>query len=156
MALIILDVDETLIHACPEWIGRKPDFMAADQMIFIRPYAKALIRLALQQHQVAVWTASYGQYTREILAELFDDLSDIAFIWDRNDCRLCSDESGHDYFAKDLSKIEQLSWGADGYVVIDDQPEYILGNSKYIIGVKPYFGSLHDDALVQLAEQLEL
>ena len=97
MALIILDVDETLIHACPEWIGRKPDFMAADQMIFIRPYAKALIRLALRQHQVAIWTASYGQYTREILTELFDDLSDIAFIWDRNDCRLCSDESGHDY-----------------------------------------------------------
>jgi len=75
---------------------------------------------------------------------------------DWNDCRLCGDESGHDYFAKDLSKIEQANWGADGYVVIDDQPEYITGNSKYIIGVKPYFGSLHDDALVQLAEQLGL
>lgn len=149
--VIILDLDETLIHACPEWIGRKPDFLAANQMIFVRPDAKAFIRQALQHYKVAIWTASYGQYTQEILAHLFDDVSDIEFIWDRNDCQLSSYDSGMEYFSKSLCKLEDAGWHDGDYLIIDDQPEHIIGNQQYIIGIKPYFGSLNDDALMQLA-----
>jgi len=155
MELIILDLDETLIHACSEWIGRKHDFIAADQMIFVRPYAKDFIRLALQQHKVAIWTASYGQYTQEILEQLFDDVSDIEFIWDRNDCSLCSYDSGIEYFAKELSKVTNAGWG-DDYAMVDDMPEHIIGNQKHVIGIKPYFGSVSDNELLLLSERLKL
>jgi len=154
--LMILDVDETLIHSCSEWIGRKADFIAADHMIFVRPYAKTFISLALQQYKVAIWTASYGQYTREILSHLFEDVSDIEFIWDRNDCLRSRYDSGNEYFAKELSKLEQAGWTNDRYLIVDDMPEHIVGSQENIIGIKPYFGSINDAELLALTQQLGL
>jgi len=154
--LLILDMDETLVHSCSEWIGRKADLIAADHMIFVRPYAKAFIRLALQCYKVAIWTASYGQYTRDILAHLFDDISDIEFIWDRNDCRRARYDSGNEYFAKELSKLEQIGWADDSYLIVDDMPEHIVGSQENVIAIKPYFGSIHDAELFALAERLGL
>jgi hypothetical protein len=44
MHLVILDLDETLVHSCDEWIGRSHNFLAADKMIFVRPYAEEFVR----------------------------------------------------------------------------------------------------------------
>jgi len=43
MDLLILDIDETLVHSCDEWIGRRHDFLAADNMIFEHSFVKEFI-----------------------------------------------------------------------------------------------------------------
>jgi RNA polymerase II subunit A small phosphatase-like protein len=157
MKLIIFDIDETLIHSCDEWIGRKPDFIAANKMIFVRPYAKELINLLKSEYQIAVWSAAYGQYLHEIIDFLFGSSKQLEFIWDRTKCELLSNLGHCDYFSKDLSKIKALGWFEDQFVIIDDRPENITNkSSNNVIPVKPYYGSVNDYELKCLIMSLNL
>jgi len=153
-ALIILDIDETLIHSCDEWIGRKPDFIAANKMIFVRPYAKELINSLKSQYKLAVWSAAYGQYLHEIIDFLFGSSKQLEFIWDRTKCELLSNLEHCEYFSKNLSKIKALGWSEEQFVIIDDRPENITNNNyNNVIPVKPYYGAVDDQELNQLKKE---
>lgn len=148
MKLIIFDIDETLIHSCDEWIGRKPDFIAANKMIFIRPYAKEFIDRLKSEYKLAVWSAAHGQYLNEIVYKLFGNTKQLEFIWGRTECELLSGLDGCDYFGKNLSKIKALGWSEDQFIIIDDKPENITDkNGKSVVAIKPYYGSVDDQEL---------
>lgn len=151
MKLIIFDIDETLIHSCDEWIGRQPDFISADKMIYVRPYAKEFINSLKSQYKVAVWSAAYGQYLYEIIDFLFGSSNQLEFIWDRTNCELLSNLEHCDYFSKDLSKIKALGWSEDQFIIIDDKPENITDkNGNRVVAIKPYYGSVGDQELKAL------
>lgn len=124
-------------------------------MIFIRPNAIRVIRALLSNYKVAVWTASYGEYTSDIIKYLFGVKDGLEFIWDRRSCQVCQHPDGYEYFAKNLDLLNQAGWAEGSYCIIDDRPECLIGESSYIIDVKPYFGSSTDNELLQLLERID-
>jgi len=139
--LVIFDLDETLIHSSNEWLGRACDFIAGNQMVYVRPHAIDLILKLKCKYKIAIWTASYGKYTQEILANLFGSDYIFEFIWDREQCSRRSKSDGFEYFEKDLSKIQALGWKTQEFIIIDDFPENITNVDRNIIKIKPFYGS---------------
>lgn len=154
MHLTILDLDETLVHSCSEWIGRHHDFIAGDSMIFVRPYAIEFILALSQISKIAIWTSSYGLYTTEILDNLIPKEVKLEFIWDRNKCDL-SESKGVPSFTKNLDRLRRLSIEPCNYTIVDDKPECIIPNTESVLGVKPYFGGKKDNHLKIILEKLK-
>ena len=155
MHLVILDLDETLIHSCDEWIGRPHDFVAGNKMMFSRPFAKDLVRELVRKYSVAVWTASYGAYTRDIIKYLFEDPNCLAFMWDRSRCLLKSAPKKTDHFVKDLAEVYAAGWSQDSFCLVDDRPEHIIGAPANVISVKPCYGSADDQELDTILTRIE-
>lgn len=155
MHLVILDLDETLIHSCDEWIGHPHDFIAASKMIFVRPYAKEFVEELLLKYKVAVWTASYGKYTEEIIKYLFRDKNKLEFVFDRSHCSLTETAKGQDVLIKDLEKIHEIGWTKNSFSIVDDKPECIYGERHQVIEVKPYFGSDNDKELLNILKRID-
>jgi RNA polymerase II subunit A small phosphatase-like protein len=152
--LVIFDLDETLIHSSNEWLGRTYDFIAGSKMVYVRPQAVELILKLKDKYKIAIWTASYGKYTQEILANLFGADYRFEFIWDREHCSKKSKPDGFEYFEKDLFKIQALGWKTQEFVVIDDFPENLINIDSNIIKIKPFYGSCSDVELTNLFDLL--
>jgi RNA polymerase II subunit A small phosphatase-like protein len=154
MHLVILDLDETLVHSCDEWIGRSHNFLAADKMIFVRPYAEEFVRQLLLKYKVAVWTASYGKYTSDIVEYFFGGEENLEFVWDRNSCNLeCVDKEN---FKKSIQKVYEAGWNESSFSIVDDRPEHVEGAGDSVIGLKPYFGSASDQELVEVLNKIRV
>ncbi len=149
--LIVLDLDETLIHSCNEWIGHPCDFTVANAMVHVRPGITEFLNAIYNNNDVAVWTASTGQYLDELVSQLFAG-RDLKFIWDRSYCDIETDQSGYDIFVKDTAKLCQA--GYNNLLLIDDRPENISPDSERVLAVKPFYGSRDDCELYALAEYI--
>ncbi len=149
--LVVLDIDETLVHACNEWIGHSCAFTASNYMVHIRPGAQDFLDLLFERYDVSIWTASAGQYLSEVVKKLFAGRS-LRFIWDRTYCDIETDENGYSQFIKNLSRLDKA--GFDEYLIIDDRPENIRPTDDNVIAVTPYYGSLDDTELSRLTKYL--
>ncbi|MFZ4778108.1 MAG: HAD family hydrolase, partial [Terrimicrobiaceae bacterium] len=67
--LLVLDLDETLIHGCPEAVSG--DFLAAGIPVFIRPGARDFLIKMADFYELAVWTSASSDYAADIVRELF-------------------------------------------------------------------------------------
>lgn len=84
--LLILDIDETLIYATEKTLERKADFRVGHYFVYKRPHLKEFLSQCLDWFEVAVWTSSSPDYAKEILANIFDDVSVLSFVWASDRC----------------------------------------------------------------------
>lgn len=152
--LVIFDLDETLMHSSNEWLGRACDFIAGNKMVYVRPHAIELILRLKNKYKIAIWTASYGKYTQETLTNLFGGDYVFEFIWERKQCTRRSKPDGFEYLEKDLSKIKDLGWATQEFIIIDDFPENLINADSNIIKIKPFYGSEYDTELLPLFNSL--
>ncbi|GAA5445345.1 hypothetical protein Misp06_03547 [Microbulbifer sp. NBRC 101763] len=152
--LVVLDLDETLIHSCHEWIGKKPSFSISNAMVHIRPGAERLLAELSEHFVLAVWTASYGLYTQDIVKRLFGGVDNLEFLLTREDCAQITENDGYDALVKDTRKIVELGWSYENFIVIDDKPHLVKSEYNNVIEVKPYYGSTIDEELFTLADQI--
>ena len=149
--LIILDLDETLIHSCSEWIGRPYSFIAGDKMIHERPGAKYFIESTSKIYKLAVWSASHGRYAQGIISELFGSHCSPEFVWTRERCGVRTSSDGMAEFTKDLSEI---AGDYRDFMIIDDRPDCILSGEGRVLSVPPYYGASSDTVLSDLLNYL--
>ena len=148
--LLILDLDETLIHGCPGATGA--DFFAAGIPVFIRPHARHFLLKIEQFYIPSVWTSASSDYAKDIVREIF--ASPPAFVWCRERCvRRYNPETLETDFIKDLKKIRRLGWDLSGVLVVDDSPEKLSRNYGNLVRVPPFTGG-SDNVLARLAEFL--
>ena len=148
--LLVIDLDETLIHGCPEAVGG--DFLAAGIPVFIRPGAREFIKKMAAFYELAVWTSATLDYAADIVRELFS--SPPQFIWCRERCvRRLNPETLEVEFVKDLKKLRRLGWDLASVIVVDDSPEKLSRNYGNLVRVQPYAGGM-DDVLELLAGYL--
>jgi RNA polymerase II subunit A small phosphatase-like protein len=70
--LLILDLDETLVHAREEPLEREPDFRFEGYSVYLRPFAREFVRRSAEEHRLAVWNSSGREYAQAIVGWLFD------------------------------------------------------------------------------------
>src|SRR3954469_12635188 len=78
--LVILDLDETLIHAADEPLARAPDFVVHGYSVYKRPHLDAFLAALLERYRVAIWTAASRFHAEPILARLLPDLARLEFL----------------------------------------------------------------------------
>lgn len=84
--LVILDLDETLIHATDKPHDDTWDFQVFHYKVYKRPYLQEFL-LGLKEHfDVAVWSSASDDYVDLIVKEIFPEDYTLKFVWGRSRC----------------------------------------------------------------------
>ena len=104
--LIILDIDECLIHAAEKSIdGQHYDFYSDWCYVYKRPFVDDFILFCREHFNVALWTSSGWMHAELIVNQLFAEDYPFEFVWSFRNCTRKYDcEEFKEYYVKDLRK----------------------------------------------------
>jgi len=160
--LVILDVDETLIYATKDRLGREPDFEVYEYKVYKRPNLIDFVNRLTNSFDVAIWSSAGNDYVNSIITKLELDV-EFQFIWGRNEAtqkRQLNDyyETGNDtefYYVKSLKKVKRKGFVLDRILIVDDSPHKSKLNYGNAIYPKSYKGEMDDNELLILIDYLE-
>lgn len=163
--LLILDLDETLLHASTRELGRPADFTLFDYHVYLRPHLPEFLREASRHFELAVWSSAADDYVAEVVRRIFPADVPLAFVWGRSRCTYCFnhhafEESGHaDYrdhydYVKVLKKLRRRGYRLERVLIVDDTPAKAKRNFGNAIYPSEYLGQPHDDELLRLLAYL--
>lgn len=155
--LLILDVDETLLYATHEPLGRDADWVVGPYFVFRRPYLTEFLVECATDYRLAIWSSSHRGYLDAIVSAMLPEGIGLDFVWSRERCvRRFDPEWQCDYFVKDLKKVKRLGFDLNHVLIVDDTPRKVERNYGNAIYVKPFHGARDDDELRNLRGYLEL
>ncbi len=148
--LLILDIDETLLHSTYEDLKREPDFCFKERLVYLRPHLKEFIKNCFENYDVAVWTSAKADYAKFVLKKITGDLSKFKFIWTRKNCQKILRWNGFmnvESYIKDLTKIQ--GYEQKDIIIIDDTPQNIIPIENVLI-IEEYRGDIADNYLLNI------
>lgn len=153
--LLILDIDETLVHATEAPLDIPHDFSFSRYFVYKRPHLDEFIDFCMDRFDVALWTSSTAGYAAIMADELFKN-KHLQFVWSRKRCtQRINNEDKCYIWLKKLSKVKKLGFRLEKILVVDDSPEKHEKNYGNLIQVRPFTGNLADTELLVLMQYLD-
>ncbi|MGH8082477.1 MAG: NIF family HAD-type phosphatase [Lysobacter sp.] len=154
--LLVLDLDETLIHASEVELSRAADFRAVGYHVYRRPHLQPFLDHALANFEVGVWTSSGRHYAEAVVSALFPPQA-LRFVWSSDRCSLSRDwDTGHYLNRKRLHKLKRHGYRLERMLAIDDTASKHADNYGNLVCVSEFLGEdEHDDELLQLMPYLD-
>ncbi|MET0247751.1 MAG: HAD family hydrolase [Sphingomonas sp.] len=163
--LLILDLDETLIHARETPLERPADFVVYGYHVYRRPHLAEFLDGCAQDYDLAVWSSASDDYVAAVVALIFPEPDRLKFIWGRSratlrrmspsyDDAMFHDPWGHLQYVKPLRKVRRAGWHLDRVLIVDDTPAKCVRNYGNAIYPRPYEGDEADDELALLGRYL--
>jgi len=154
--LLVLDLDETLIHASTEPIDKVSiDFRFDEYSIYKRPYLIEFLHSVQNDFKIGVWSSAGDEYVANMVANIFPENYKLEFVWGRSKCTIKRDMSlDKFYFSKSLKKLKTKGYGLDRILIVDDSPEKANENYGNAIYIKEFKGE-PDDELRKLSLYLQ-
>ena len=153
--LLILDLDETLVHCREDPLRRAPDAAIPSFFIYERPFLRPFLHSANELFTLAVWTSATSSYATEVLAAIWPETVPRAFTWTRSRCTCRRDrETKESYVVKRLEKVKRRGYALSETLVVDDTPRAHEDNYGNLVGVRPYLGAQEDSELSLLMDYL--
>ncbi len=156
--LLILDLDETLIHASDCSLSTPADFTIGRFHIYHRPHLRQFLAACFDWFEVAFWTSSSEAYATAVATAILPATQKLAFFWSRNRCTAAYDpDLMEQYWKKNLTKVRRRGYRLEKVIVVDDSPEKWTGSYGNLVLVKPFTGETEeDDELLFLLSYLEV
>ncbi len=155
-ALVIFDLDETLIHSSQHRLEREPDFVIERLSVYFRPFARDLIDAVWRKFEIGVWSAGSPLYVDTIVKTIFPEAVKPLFVWNRDHCTKHFERSYFQaLFLKDLNKTLDFGYTLANTLIIEDDPVKVRDFPTNAIIVKQYFGDNEDDELSNLARFID-
>lgn len=153
--LLILDVDETLLHASEEPLDVPADFRCGPYFVSLRPHVREFLRECSTLFRLAIWSSSSADYLHAVLAQMLPADIPLVFVWSRKRCVQRFDGELHEhYFVKDLKKVKRLGFAPGRVLIVDDTPRKLERNYGNAIYVEPFVGDPDDNELPKLSRYL--
>lgn len=163
--LLILDLDETLIHASRHELDCTADFQVFTYHVYQRPYLKEFLEVCNQAFDLAVWSSASEDYVEKIVEHIFPKEVRLQFVWARNRCtfRRAQPLDMDDYYvdsmlnyeyAKNLSKLKKYGHRLERMLIVDDTPAKVRTHYGNAIYIPEYTGQTTDEELKLLAAYL--
>jgi len=165
-SLLILDLDETLIHARTEPLERKAAFNVFHFHVYKRPFLDDFLHFIKEHFYVGVWSSASDDYVNEIVAAIFPEHYPLEFVWGRSRCtmrsqyyeehfgRYLEDYSNPYVYLKRLQKLKRHGFSLERMLIVDDSPEKCTCNYGNAIYPTAYWGAVDDQELPLLANYL--
>jgi len=155
--LLILDLDETLVHARESALDHDPDFKVLDYFVYKRPGVNDFLLKCADLFDLAVWSAGDEAYVRAVIDQILPDQITLQFLWSGQRCTVRRNfDTGGYYPAKDLHKVRRLGRSLKRVLIIDDEPIKLRKNYGNAIYVRPFEGNREDNELELLATYLNI
>lgn len=158
--LLILDLDETLIHASRQRLNSTWDHLlrvpgGTTYYIYRRPHLEAFLEVCREHYELALWSSATEGYVQEIIGAILPENIEFRFVWSRDRCTLRMDlETRRQVWVKDLKKVKKLGYSLDQILVVDDSPEKLVRQYGNLVAVYPFTGDQHDEWLPRLGTYL--
>lgn len=167
--LLVLDIDETLIHATPNALNRPADYKVFDYYVYCRPYLNAFFNTIKDDFLIALWSSASDDYVNEVAKHIVPKDITLQFVWARSRCtykrdrELLTDSFGnyeshfsdHFHYTKPLKKLKRKGFKLNRILIVDDTPHKCSNNYGNAIYPKEFLGDLQDDELKKLAQYLK-
>lgn len=162
--LLVLDLDETLIHAREEPLERPADYVVYDYHIYRRPLLAEFIDSSFQDFAVGIWSSASDEYVQAVVDLIVPEKHQLEFIWGRSRASLGRvkfddgasffDPWSHRHYLKPLTKLKRFGWPLERIIVVDDTPEKCARNYGNAIYPREYVGAIDDRELLLLGRYL--
>lgn len=153
--LLLLDLDETLVHARGTPLEREEDFRVGEYFVYRRPHVDAFIVGVLERFDVAVWTSSGEHYAAQVIDRIFP-AGALKFVWSSNRCTMTRDlNTGEFTNKKDLAKLKRQGYALESIIAVDDTPSKYSRSYGNLVTVKEFVGDTADNELPLLLRYLD-
>ncbi|MBD2722497.1 HAD family hydrolase [Hymenobacter armeniacus] len=164
--LLILDLDETLIHATATKLGDDFAFQLYHYYVYKRPGLEAFLAICAEKFELAVWSSASDDYVKQVVEQIFPPEIKPVFVWGRSRCTPLLlpqiDEFGyynldgvsHYEYAKLLKKVRRLGYDVNRVLIVDDTPEKVRNCYGNAIYPTPFLGDPTDKELLILGQYL--
>ena len=154
--LLILDLDETLVHATEAPLAIEPHHAVPPYFLYLRPGLSDFLDQVSQLFRLAVWTSSSPAYARAVCPLLFQKSELLDFVWASDRCTPTRNFELDTWCqAKPLRKLKRRGYDLARVLVVDDSPEKHTRNYGNLVRVAPFLGDPNDDELMHLAMYLK-
>lgn len=166
--LLILDLDETLMHASPTKLRDDFDFQVFGYFVYKRPGLDAFLLACAGKFQLAVWSSASDDYVAEMVKRIFPETLPLAFVWGRTRCTPIVmptmddaemynlDYFSHYVYSKQLKKVKRLGFDLRQVLIVDDTPAKVRNSYGNAIYPTPYTGAPDDRELEALGRYLDI
>jgi RNA polymerase II subunit A small phosphatase-like protein len=163
--LLILDLDETLIHATEKELSYPADFQVFGYYVYKRPYLEEFMLGCNQHFKLAVWSSASDDYVEEIVKQIMPTEIKLEFVWGRSRCTYCfdaltfesaqyADYYSHYNYVKVLKKVKKRGYALERVLIVDDTPSKAKYNYGNVIYPSEYLGEEEDNELQLLLNYL--
>ena len=168
--LLILDLDETLIHSNEELIrGIEPAFTLFNYYyVYKRPFMDEFLEICSQYFELAVWSSATSDYVNRIVRTVFPKDLPLSFVWSRKKCtfgtypvnHLLDSDVAFDHYQnprvwfKKLVKAKKKGYSLDRVLMVDNSPEKLFYNYGNAVYVEDFKGNINDQELMFLSKYL--
>ena len=164
--LLILDLDETLIHATATKLGDDFAFQLYHYYVYKRPGLEAFLVACAEKFDLAVWSSASDDYVKQVVERVFPAAIKPVFVWGRSRCTPLVappvDEHGyynldgfsHYEYAKLLKKVRRLGYSLQRVLIVDDTPAKVRNCYGNAIYPTPFLGDPADRELLLLTQYL--
>lgn len=126
--LLVLDLDETLIHATVKGLDREPDFQVSYFDVYKRPHLATFLEFAGTRFKVGIWSSAEDGYVDEIAKEIIPKGLTFEFVWGGSTCDIQQEaESGEFHAVKPARKLIAKGHDPNRILMVDDSPEKLTG-----------------------------
>jgi TFIIF-interacting CTD phosphatase-like protein len=154
--LLILDLDETLIHATEKKLDIESDFQYAEYYVYKRPNLIEFLTEMNQYFKLAVWSSADDNYVDDVVELIKPTEIEFEFVWARSRCTTRRDYELDTYVReKRLKKVKKQGFRLEKSLIVDDSPEKTRDNFGNAIYVLPFEGDQNDNELNLLSEFLK-
>jgi RNA polymerase II subunit A small phosphatase-like protein len=154
-ALLVLDLDETLVHATETPVELEPHHEVPPYFLYLRPGLDEFLTQMSVLFRLAVWTSSSPAYARAVCPLVFSELQSLEFVWASDRCTPTRNFENDSWSsAKPLKKLKRRGYDLARVLVVDDSPEKHTRNYGNLVQVAPFMGNPNDDELAHLAGYL--
>ncbi len=155
--LLVLDLDETLVHARETALDYDPDFTVGSYFVYKRPGVDVFLLRCAELFDLAIWSAGNEPYVRAVIDQIMPHQITLQFLWAGQRCTVRRNfETGGYYPAKDLLKVKRLGRPLSRVLIVDDEPIKLRRNYGNAIYVHPFEGDIEDNELELLAKYLKI
>lgn len=155
--LLVLDLDETLLHSTMFHVGRNPDFELGLAQAYLRPGLKEFMTFALERFETGIWTGATRDYTMGAIERFVKEPDRLSFVWTREQCSTRMDQAtGEKYRTKDLSRVIAAGRSVESIIVVDDDLGPWGEYQDNVVLVQKYRGGPDDRELFQLIRYLKI
>jgi carboxy-terminal domain RNA polymerase II polypeptide A small phosphatase len=153
--LLILDLDETLLHSSEKRLDCAESFCFENLFVYKRPFVDEFLQTVVPFFNLAVWSSGTDDYVEYLAQNIIVPHTNPIFVWGRSRCtQRRSMGTGEYYFVKRLTKLRRMGYPINKMIIVDDSPEKCQCNFGNAIYVPPFLGSTADDELRYLGRYL--
>ncbi|RYZ41109.1 MAG: phosphoprotein phosphatase [Myxococcaceae bacterium] len=160
--LLILDLDETLVHVSDGPLDREADFWLQGYYVHVRPHLEQFLTECASRFQLAIWSSASDDYVAEIVKRIRPPSLPLAFIWGRSRCTFALDKTrvrddghldpgAHYGYVKKLHKLKRRGYRLERVLIVDDTPAKCVHNHGNAIYLREYDWREHDTELLDLS-----